>query len=162
MRAYFETSIRYYDHDKNKTIRELYLVEALGFTEAEANITKYLEDKEVKGFDVLAMKKNRYEELVYRLHDVDFGFYEAKVKIKYEGQKETVFKFLIAGSSIEDATQQVKKFAEDSEGRPKVIQVKQREIEDLVMVKDCKENGVIIIGFDEQKELEERILELEK
>lgn len=159
MRGYYETTIRYYNQIANKTVKELYLVEALSFTEAEANVTKYLEDKEVKGFDVTAMKKNKYEELVYRMQEEEHGFYEAKVKIKYEDTKETTYKFLVAGLSVEDATRQVEQFVKDSEGKPNVIQVKHRDIEDLVMVKDCKENGGIIIGFEEQRNLEERMLD---
>lgn len=161
MRAYFETIISYYDHNKNKTLKQSYLVEALSFTEAESNITSYLEDKEVKGFEVVSMRKRRYEELVYNLYDDDWVFYEAKVKVKYEGEKQISYMFLIAGASVSDATEKVISFVKDSEGESNVIQVKQKDLDDLVIVKDCKETGGVIIGFEEQKEIEKRIVLVE-
>lgn len=157
MRLFFETSISYYSQEANKTIKQVYLVQALSFTEAEANMTTYLGDCDIKDFDIKGIKKVKFEELVYRSVEEDYSFFEAKVKIRYEGQKENPYKFLVAGNSFEDATEQVKDFISDSEGFPNVVKVEARQIKDLVMVKDCKENGSIIIGFEEQKVLEDRI-----
>lgn len=157
MRGFFETGIRYYDQDQEKTISQLYLVEALSFTEAEANVTTYLTDIDVKDFEIKAIKKNAYNDLVYRVADEDYDWYEAKVSIKYDGDKANTYKYLIAGQSVKDATEQLVKFVRDSEGTPTVTQVKYREVEDLVLRKECEINGTVIIGFVEQKELEERI-----
>lgn len=157
MRGFFETKIGYFDQDQDKTVTQLYLVEALTFTEAEANITTYLTDFDIKDFDIKSISKNAYSDLVYRVGDDEYEWYEAKVSVKQDGDKTAKYKFLIAGKSVKDATVQVTKHVSDSEGKPTVTQVKIRDVEDLVIKKTCEMQGTIIVGFIEQVDLEERI-----
>lgn len=157
MRGFFETSIRYFNQDEDKTVKQLYLVEALSFTEAEANTTTYLTDLDIKDFEITAIKKNAYSDLVYRVGDDEYEWYEAKVSIKYDGDKASTYKYLIAGRSVKDATEQVNKHVRDSKGKPTVTQVKFRAVEDIVLKKTCELAGTIIVGFIEQVDLEERL-----
>lgn len=164
MREFFETKIQYFDKDTNKTKKPIFFVQALSFTEAEANITQYLEDEEIESFQVLAMKRNRYEALVYPLQVLeDLPFFELKAKIGGEGAKDFVnCKFLVSAENVEHATQQVLELAEDSGEDAKVYYVKHKELSDLVLKKECEKGGVIVIGFDEQKKIELKILEAER
>lgn len=161
MRGFFETQIRFYDKVEEKYVTHTHLVEAFTFTEAEANITKFINDSdgdEKRSFDLKSLKKNSYTDLVYRLGDYEYDWFEAKVSVKWsENDKATPYKYLIAGRNVKDATEQVVKFVKQTEGEPTVISVKIKDLEDLVLKKECEFNGTIIIGFVEQLELEERI-----
>ena len=74
MRGFYETKIKHYSEEIEKLVTKLFLVEGLSFTEAEANITEYLTDIDIKDFEILAMKKNRYDEVLYRKEDLDWAF----------------------------------------------------------------------------------------
>lgn len=159
MRGFFETQIRFYSKVDEKYYTHTHLVEAFTFSEAEANITQFINDIDKKRtFDLKSMKKNFYTDLIYRVGDYEYDWFEAKVWVKFsENDKETPCKFLIAGRNVKDATEQVIKHVNKIEGKHTVISVKVKDLEDLVLKKDCEINGTIIIGFIEQLELEERI-----
>lgn len=157
MELYYETQIKTFSEEEKKFVKRWYLVKAESFTEAEANITEYLGKKDINDFEVLAIKKNVYEVFLYRTEDQKVKFYEAKVRAKFAGESDIVYKLLVAGLNLEDSTEFVKEFIVDNNATPTVLSIKQRNISDLAFVKKCESGRNVVIGFDEQKRIELRI-----
>lgn len=159
MHGIFEVTISRYSA-KGKKLKELYLVQAHSFTEAEANITQHLTGEEIKGFQVTAMRRNAYEDFLYKIQqEAEKEFFEAKVKVKFDGEmKEYNYKYLVAADNVKDATAQITEYIEDNKGKPRIIQVKHRAITNIILLKECKEQGTILVSFEKQREIERRIM----
>lgn len=81
MSQWFETKVKYdktmLDTGALKSVTEPYLVDALSFTEAEARIIKEMEPFTSGELTVTAVRKVRYEEVIY--HEGGDRWYKVKV-----------------------------------------------------------------------------------
>lgn len=161
MRRYFETKIKYYDKEADKQVSKVYLVEAFGFTEGEANVTTYFNDlhKENKtAFEITAMRKVWYTDLIYD-KEVEGEWFEVNVEVDFgDDSKPMKEKYLVASGDVQEATNKVIKYSEENGGNETNIQaLKYKAIEDIVIKKQCGLNGTVIVGLSQQLEINEHI-----
>lgn len=109
--TYFECGVRYerQTEDGTKKVNELYIVDALTFTEAESRITKEMEPYVSGDFDVMTIKRTRYSE-----YDNSEGkkIYKVKIMIdtmdeKTAEMKRTAVYWLIPADNIGEARKKV-------------------------------------------------------
>lgn len=109
--TYFECGVRYerQTEDGMKKVNELYVVDALTFTEAEARITKEMEPFVSGDFDVMTIKRTRYSE-----YDNSEGKKIYKVRImtdtideKTAEMKRTAVYWLVPADNIGEARKKV-------------------------------------------------------
>lgn len=83
MSQWFETKVKYdktmLDTGAIKSVTEPYLVDALSFTEAEARITKEMEPFVSGELTVTAVRKVRFEEVLY--HEGGDRWYKVKINM---------------------------------------------------------------------------------
>ena len=83
MSQWFETKVKYYktmlDTGAIKSVTEPYLVDALSFTEAEARITKEMEPFVSGELTVTAVRKVRFEDVLY--HEGGDRWYKVKINM---------------------------------------------------------------------------------
>lgn len=83
MSQWFETKVKYdktmLDTGAIKSVTEPYLVDALSFTEAEARITKEMEPFVSGELTVTAVRKVRFEDVLY--HDGGDRWYKVKINM---------------------------------------------------------------------------------
>lgn len=83
MSQWFETKVKYdktmLDTGAIKSVTEPYLVEALSFTEAEARITKEMEPFVSGELTVTAVRKVRFEDVLY--HEGGDRWYKVKINM---------------------------------------------------------------------------------
>lgn len=83
MSQWFETKVKYdktmLDTGAIKTVTEPYLVDALSFTEAEARITKEMEPFVSGELTVTAVRKVRFEDVLY--HEGGDRWYKVKINM---------------------------------------------------------------------------------
>jgi hypothetical protein len=109
--TYFECGVRYerQTEDGMKKVNELYIVDALTFTEAESRITEEMKPFVSGDFDVMKINRTRYSE-----YDNSEGdkFYKAKIMIvtvdeKTAKEKRTAVHWLIPADNIGEARKKV-------------------------------------------------------
>lgn len=113
MAQYFETEVSYQKEDETgalKPVKDLYLVDALSYTEAEARISKEVENTK-GGFQLKITKKNLTEvfenqlrEDTYWLAKVDYIVWDEKT----QKEKKTTHKMLVQGAGILGAYTELK------------------------------------------------------
>lgn len=83
MSQWFETKVKYdktmLDTGAIKSVTEPYLVDALSFTEAEARITKEMEPFVSGELTVTAVRKVRFEDVLY--HEGGDSWYKVKINM---------------------------------------------------------------------------------
>ena len=83
MSQWFETKVKYdktmLDTGAIKSVTETYLVDALSFTEAEARITKEMEPFVSGELTVTAVRKVRFEDVLY--HEGGDRWYKVKINM---------------------------------------------------------------------------------
>ena len=83
MSQWFETKVKYdktmLDTGAIKSVTEPYLVDALSFTEAEARITKEMEPFVSGALTVTAVRKVRFEDVLY--HEGGDRWYKVKINM---------------------------------------------------------------------------------
>lgn len=112
MNRYFEVGIRYdkiMDDGMTKKVTELYIVDALSFTEAEARIITEMSAYISGEFDVLSMKITKYSEIIDR---DGTRYYKAKVNTfeideRTAKEKKTPTYLLVMADDIDDARKAV-------------------------------------------------------
>lgn len=110
MSQWFETKVKYdktmLDTGALKSVTEPYLVDALSFTEAEARIIKEMEPFTSGELTVTAVRKVRYEEVIY--HEGGDRWYKVKVNMitideKTGAEKRTASFSLVQASEFKMA-----------------------------------------------------------
>lgn len=109
--TYFECGVRYerQTEDGMKKVNELYIVDALTFTEAESRITEEMKPFVSGDFDVMTIKRTRYSE-----YDNSVGkkIYKVKIMIdtideKTVEMKRTAVYWLVPADNIGEARKKV-------------------------------------------------------
>lgn len=114
---WFEVKVKYtkVDEDgKEKKVSELYLLDSMSFTEAEARIIEELKEMIQGDFCIEAIKKSNITELVDSNDDNDDKWFKAKVAIidadSISGrEKRSNQYFLVAGSDVDKSLENLQK-----------------------------------------------------
>ncbi len=164
----FECVLSLYDSQISKTVKRTYLVDALSFTEAEANMTKFMvEWEELESFFIISLKQVKYDDFISPIavdgEEEDFNWYECKVRVEsLSGDKETVMKFLNYAEDTRQALVAMKEYLADWEEGYKIASIQEKELCNIVIRKQCCEecdvciSKVRILSYHEQLEIEER------
>lgn len=107
----FECGIRYnktLENGLQKKVTELYIVDALSFTEAESRITDEMTPFMDSGFDVVSEKITNYSELVSTDTSSADKWYKVKINLitldeKKMAEKKQPLYLLVQGADIDDA-----------------------------------------------------------
>ena len=118
MQHYIECKVRYdkvMEDGMIKSVTELYLVDALSFTEAESRITDELSLYIQGEFNVEAVKKCNASEVLFSDVDEDDKWYKAKLSFisfdeKSGKEKRQSITYLVQAQSLEKALRYVDKF----------------------------------------------------
>ena len=95
---------------KLNIVSEIWITDALSFTEAEANAMKV-----TGATDVTAIRRTSYSELIMPDNaDEKERWYKAKVNFINENEKKTPYLYLVRADSVDDAHQRVEEFLRDT------------------------------------------------
>lgn len=108
---WFETKVKFEkvtDDGLQKKVTELYVVDALSFSEAEARITEEMSHYINGVFDVDGIKKTNYKEIFFSDDQAADKWYKAKLQFttvdeKSEREKKSSIYYLVQGFSLDDA-----------------------------------------------------------
>lgn len=112
---WFEVRVRYeraMDDGQQKKIIELYVVDALSFSEAEATITQEMASLASGEFEVKAISPATYGEVFFSDVDTDDKWYKSKLEFitideKTEKEKRSPVTYLVQGKSVESAVKHI-------------------------------------------------------
>ena len=122
MNRYFECGIRYektLENGMQKKVTELYIVDALSFTEAEQRITKEMGCYISGDFEVVTEKITNYSEVIASDNAEADKWYKVKINIvtiddKMGKEKKAAVYYLIQAKDIDDARRMTNKHMEGS------------------------------------------------
>lgn len=114
---WFECKIKYTkvtEDGKEKKVSEMYLLDAVSYTEAESRITEALASMIQGDFYIAGLKKSNITELVESNDGNDDKWYKAKIAIidadQLTGKERRAFQyFLVAGANIDRALENLEK-----------------------------------------------------
>lgn len=112
---WFETKVRLdktQEDGTQKKVTELYVVEAMSFTEAEAKIIAVAKDYTSGDFSVKNITPTSYHEMFFSENSKDDKWYKAKLQFitideKTEKEKHQTVYYLVQGSSTESAQKNI-------------------------------------------------------
>ena len=113
--TWFETKIQYektMEDGLQKKVKELYVVDALSFTEAEKRITEEMSSYISGAFDVSDIKKASYKEIFFSDEDSADRWFRAKVQFitideKTEKEKRSNVYYLVQAATLQGALKNV-------------------------------------------------------
>lgn len=114
---WFEVKVKYVkvgEDGKEKKVSELYLLDSMSFTEAEARIIEELKEMIQGDFCIEAIKKSNITELVESNDANDDKWFKAKVAIidcdSISGKEKRANQyFLVAGSNVDKSLENLQK-----------------------------------------------------
>ena len=112
---WFECKIRYektMDDGLQKKVTELYVVDALSFTEAEARIMEEMSSYISGEFEVNDIKRAAYKEIFFSDADNDDRWYKAKVQFitideKTDKEKRSNVNYLVQAATLNSAVKHI-------------------------------------------------------
>lgn len=122
MRTYFETKVRYsktMENGKEKMITEVYIVDGLSFTEVETRIIKEMQAFIAGEFEVSAIAKTKYSELVKDSSEKADKWFKCKLMFisldeKSGEEKKTAYYYLVQAEDLEHAKNNINNFMKSS------------------------------------------------
>jgi PBP1b-binding outer membrane lipoprotein LpoB len=117
MERYFIVKIsvsRFQDDGSQKMVNEMYLIDALSFTEAETRITEEIRKQTSGDLVITDISRSKYSELL--LHaTVSKKFYRVKTNFvtlseKTGKEKKTAYYYLVQANEIDEAKESFEKF----------------------------------------------------
>ena len=152
----FECGIRYektLENGMQKKVTELYIVDALSFTEAESRMIKEMSCYISGEFDVVSEKITNYSEVVMSDNAQADKWY--KVKINYiqidertEKEKKTATYLLVQAKDIDDARRMTNKYMEGSMIDWDCEAVSETKIMDVFLYEDDRINKDTTVDKD--------------
>ena len=136
---WFEVKVAYdktTESGEQKRVTELYVVEAMSFTEAEASITKHVKEITDGDFDVKAITIPQYKEVWFSDDTFDDKYYKVKLQFiaideKTEKEKKSSVFYLLRAKDFDTA----KRYVEDTMGKSMmdytIASIKETNILDL-------------------------------
>lgn len=112
---WFETKVKYdkmMEDGSQKKVPELYVVDALSFTEAEEAITEEASHYATGEFDVTDIKKAPYSEIFFSDNPADDKWYRAKVQFiildeKTGKEKLSAVNYLVQSNTLQNAVKNI-------------------------------------------------------
>ena len=146
---WFECKVQYEKFMENgiqKKVTELYIVEALSFTEAESRI---IEDMSVYingEYEVKDIKKSKYKDILFSYDKNDDRFYQAKIQFitldeKTKKEKRSNFVCLVQAATLNGAIKGIDEFMGGTMSDYDSVEAKETKILDVIeyVVKNKKE-----------------------
>ena len=129
-----------------KKVTELYTVEALSFTEAEARIIEEM-SLYIKGeYEVKDIKKSKYKDILFSYDKNDDRFYQAKIQFitldeKTKKEKRSNFVYLVQAATLNGAIKGIDEFMGGTMSDYASVEAKETKILDVIeyVVKNKKE-----------------------
>ena len=148
MEKYFETKVKYektQEDGMQKKVTETYLVDALSFAECEDRIIDEMKVYISGEFEVNAIQKAKYNELVESVDTSADKWYKCKLLFitldeKTEKEKKSAVHYLVQGSSLENAKDNMVKFMSTSSIDYEFVEIKETPIMDVFKYKGKKVN----------------------
>ena len=143
MEKYFEVKVKYdktQEDGMQKKVTETYLVDALSFSECEDRIIDEMKVYISGEFEVNAIQKARYSELVESEDTSADKWYKCKLQFitldeKTEKEKKSAVHYLVQGSSLENAKNNMVKFMSTSSIDYEFVEIKETPIMDVFKYK---------------------------
>ena len=143
MEKYFEVKVKCEKTQENgmqKKVTETYLVDALSFSECEGRIIDEMKVYISGEFEVNAIQKAKYNELVESEDTSADKWYKCKLQFitldeKTEKEKKSAVHYLVQGSSLENAKNNMVKFMSTSSIDYEFIEIKETPIMDVFKYK---------------------------
>ena len=159
---WFECKIRYRKIDQNgkeKVANELYLLDALSFTEAEARITKEMEAYITGEFSVTNIKVANYSELIPS-EDGDRWFKSKVAFVSVDEEKGVEKKInssmLVHALNVKDAYEKLEVYLADTISEYEIPAITESPIMDVFAIHEEEElEDKIISEEDEDKDINE-------
>lgn len=149
MNPHFECKIRYEKTMRNgmqKKVTESYLVNALSFTEAESRIIEEMKPFISGEFEVSAIKKANYSEVVPTDDERADKWYAVRLQFvtldeKSGLEKKQKFDYLIQASDINDAKERTHEMMKNTMSDYEIIGIKETAIMDVFQYKGSEANN---------------------
>lgn len=137
----FECAIRYDKMCENGAVKrctELYLVDALTFTEAEARIIQQMQPFISGEFTVQSIKRTPYAEVVNHGDPSADRWYKAKIHFitideRTAAEKKTVVNLIVLGESVQSAHNAVVRHMQDSMADYEIATIEETKVMDVYM-----------------------------
>lgn len=145
---YFEVKVKYektQEDGMQKKVTETYIVDALSFSECEDRIIDEMKVYISGEFEVNAIQKAKYNELVESVDTSADKWYKCKLLFitldeKTEKEKKSAVHYLVQGSSLENAKNNMVKFMSTSSIDYEFVEIKETPIMDVFKYKGKKSN----------------------
>lgn len=119
---YFEVKARYdkiMENGAQKTVTETYVVEALSFSEAEANIIKEMQPYLSGDYEIVAITRAAYKEIFFSDNGTDDLWFKVKLSFitigeKFQKEKKAKVTYLVQAHNNDLAIKHVKEVMSDS------------------------------------------------
>lgn len=136
---WYECKIQYLkttDDGKEKNVTEIYVVDALSFSEAEARFVEAMKPYISGDSKVIAIAIARYDEIFFSGDENDDRFFRAKVQFvtldeKTEHEKKTTIYYLVQARDIETARRYVTTQLESSMANFSITGLNETQIIDI-------------------------------
>lgn len=147
MHTFFEVSVRYermMENGSNKQVTELYLVDALSFTEAEAHITEEMKPFITGDFEVKAVRQANYRERFFSNNSNADTWYKARLAFvtldeKSGVEKKTYTNILVQAFDLRDAVKKLDEGMKGTLAEYEIVSIAQTKIMDVYMYTPEKE-----------------------
>ena len=144
MTGFFECAVKYEKTMENgliKKVSEPYIVDALSFTEAEKRFIEYIEPYMCGEFEVKAVKRANYSEIVSTTDDDADKWYKTKVAFitldeKTGLEKKSAQNMLVQASDLRDAVKRLDKYMEGTLADYEIRSVSETAIMDVYFYKE--------------------------
>lgn len=136
---WFETKIRYekmMDDGKQKIVTELYVVDALSFTEAEASIIEEMSSYISGEFKVTGISQSTYGEIFFSDIDTDDRFFKVKLQFitideKTEKEKRSNVIYLVQAHTLQQAIKNIEEVMSSTMIDYAIVAVQETQIMDV-------------------------------
>ncbi|MEE1316491.1 MAG: DUF4494 domain-containing protein [Prevotella sp.] len=136
---WFETKIRYekmMDDGKQKMVTELYVVDALSFTEAEASIIEEMSSYISGEFKVTGISQSSYGEIFFSDIDTDDRFFKVKLQFitideKTEKEKRSNVIYLVQAHTLQQAVKNIEEVMSSTMIDYAIVAVQETQIMDV-------------------------------
>lgn len=136
---WFETKIRYekmMDDGKQKMVTELYVVDALSFTEAEASIIEEMSSYISGEFKVTGISQSTYGEIFFSDIDTDDRFFKVKLQFitideKTEKEKRSNVIYLVQAHTLQQAVKNIEEVMSSTMIDYAIVAVQETQIMDV-------------------------------
>ena len=137
--TWFETKVRYdktMDDGREKKVTEVFVVDALSFTEAETKITEELSAYTSGDTFIKAITRAPYSEVLFSDDSKDDKWYRVKLAFitlneRTESEKKTITTYLFQAANIDKARSYIKEFMGNSMCDYDVASISETQVLDI-------------------------------